>query len=38
MHAYQGWNDGIYNHLTARVPSPEGTHHFLINAFGLGCE
>ena len=27
-----GWNDSIYNHITARVP---GTGHILINAFGL---
>ena len=28
-----GWTELIYNHITARVPGPEG--HFLINQFGL---
>lgn len=28
-----GWNDLIFNHVTARIPSPE--RHFLINPFGL---
>jgi ribulose-5-phosphate 4-epimerase/fuculose-1-phosphate aldolase len=28
-----GWNDRIYNHISARVPSPE--HLFLLNPFGL---
>lgn len=25
----------IYNHISARVPSPEGEEHFLLNPFGL---
>ena len=28
-----GWTEGIYNHITAKVPGPE--EHFLINPFGL---
>ncbi len=28
-----GWSEGIYNHISLRVPGPE--HHFLINPFGL---
>lgn len=28
-----GWCDLIFNHITARIPGPEG--HFLINPFGL---
>jgi ribulose-5-phosphate 4-epimerase/fuculose-1-phosphate aldolase len=31
--AHHGWNDGIFNHISARVPGPEG--HYLINPFGL---
>ena len=31
-----GWDELIYNHITARVPGPE--HHFLINPFGLAFE
>lgn len=31
----QGWNENIYNHLTAKVVEPDGTENFLINAFGL---
>jgi ribulose-5-phosphate 4-epimerase/fuculose-1-phosphate aldolase len=31
----RGWDELIYNHITHVVPSPEGTRHFLINAFGL---
>ncbi|MDP2609474.1 MULTISPECIES: class II aldolase/adducin family protein [unclassified Oceanobacter] len=30
--ALMGWDEGIYNHLSLRVP---GTEHFLINPFGL---
>lgn len=32
-----GWNELIYNHITARAPGPEpaGMAHFLINPFGL---
>ena len=28
-----GWTELIYNHITVRLPGPEG--HFLINPFGL---
>lgn len=35
VHDY-GWTDMIYNHLSARVPGPEG--HFLLNAFGLAYD
>ncbi|HXZ02270.1 MAG TPA: class II aldolase/adducin family protein [Stellaceae bacterium] len=31
-----GWDELIYNHISARVPGPE--HHFLINPFGLAFE
>jgi len=31
--AKNGWEDCIYNHITVRIPGPEG--HFLINPFGL---
>lgn len=31
--AHFGWDELVFNHLTARVPGPE--HHFLINPFGL---
>lgn len=31
--AYLGWDENIYNHISARVPGPE--HHFLINPYGL---
>lgn len=32
-----GWTELIFNHITVRVPSPEGTHKpaYLINPFGL---
>ncbi len=35
-----GWAEGIFNHITVRVPSPPGIGpHFLINPFGLHyCE
>lgn len=29
-----GWNDGVGNHISARVPGPDD--HFLINPFGFG--
>jgi len=29
-----GMTDLIYNHITARAPSADGEHHFLINPFG----
>lgn len=29
-----GMTDLIYNHITARAPSADGDHHFLINPFG----
>jgi ribulose-5-phosphate 4-epimerase/fuculose-1-phosphate aldolase len=28
-----GWTEGIFNHITLRIPGPE--HHYLINPFGL---
>jgi len=31
-----GWDELIYNHISAHVPGPE--HHFLINPFGLAFE
>src|ERR1700733_4800014 len=30
---FYGWNDTIFNHISARVPGPE--RHFLINPFAL---
>lgn len=30
-----GWNENIYNHLSAKVVEPNGEHSFLINPFGL---
>ncbi len=32
----EGWDELIYNHISAHVPGPE--HHFLINPFGLAFE
>jgi ribulose-5-phosphate 4-epimerase/fuculose-1-phosphate aldolase len=32
----EGWDELIYNHISARVPGPE--HHFLINPFGLAFD
>jgi ribulose-5-phosphate 4-epimerase/fuculose-1-phosphate aldolase len=32
----EGWDELIYNHISARVPGPG--HHFLINPFGLAFE
>jgi len=32
----EGWDELIFNHISARVPGPE--HHFLINPFGLAFE
>src|SRR5713226_3101275 len=32
----EGWDELIYNHISACVPGPE--HHFLINPFGLAFE
>ena len=29
----QGWTQGIYNHVTARVS--QDTEHFLLNPFGM---
>jgi ribulose-5-phosphate 4-epimerase/fuculose-1-phosphate aldolase len=28
-----GWSEGVYNHITLRIPGPG--HHFLINPYGL---
>jgi ribulose-5-phosphate 4-epimerase/fuculose-1-phosphate aldolase len=33
--AHLGWTELIYNHITLRVPSDDGTPNFLINPFGL---
>jgi ribulose-5-phosphate 4-epimerase/fuculose-1-phosphate aldolase len=30
-----GWTEAIFNHITLRVPSADGTPHYLINPFGL---
>lgn len=30
-----GWNENIYNHLSAKVTETDGTESFLINPFGL---
>ncbi|MNZ93619.1 Decarboxylase NovR [compost metagenome] len=35
MVALYGWDDLIFTHITAKVP---GTHHFLINPYGLMFE
>jgi ribulose-5-phosphate 4-epimerase/fuculose-1-phosphate aldolase len=32
----EGWDELIFNHISARVPG--GEHHFLINRFGLAFE
>jgi ribulose-5-phosphate 4-epimerase/fuculose-1-phosphate aldolase len=32
----EGWDELVYNHISARVPGP--AEHFLINAFGLAFE
>ncbi len=32
----EGWDELIYNHISARVPGPD--HHFLINPVGLTFE
>ena len=31
--ALHGWNDYIFNHISARIPGPE--RHYLLNPFGL---
>ena len=38
--ALHGWDDLIFTHLSARVPSPEGSpeHHFLINPYDMMFE
>lgn len=33
LFAFLGWSEGIFNHITVRVPGPE--RHYLINPFGL---
>ncbi len=34
--ALYGWDDLVFNHISARVPdSPEEAPHFLVNAYGL---
>lgn len=30
-----GWDDLIYTHITAKVPTEDGSHAFLINPLGL---
>lgn len=30
---YFGWTEGIFNHISARLPGP--THQYLVNPFGL---
>ncbi len=30
---YLGWTEGIFNHISARVPGPD--RHYLMNPFGL---
>ncbi|MDJ0939768.1 MAG: class II aldolase/adducin family protein, partial [Woeseiaceae bacterium] len=30
-----GWDDLVFTHVSARVPSESGEDHFLINAYGL---
>jgi ribulose-5-phosphate 4-epimerase/fuculose-1-phosphate aldolase len=32
---YLGWTEGIFNHITVRVPHAQSTPHYLINPFGL---
>ena len=34
---FLGWTEGIFNHITARVPGSQGQqrHHILINLYGL---
>jgi ribulose-5-phosphate 4-epimerase/fuculose-1-phosphate aldolase len=34
--ALYGWDDLIFTHISARIPSPE--HHFLINPYGMMFE
>mmetsp|Transcript_11330 Transcript_11330/g.14761 ORF Transcript_11330/g.14761 Transcript_11330/m.14761 type:complete len:297 (-) Transcript_11330:204-1094(-) len=34
--AYLGWDDGIQNHLTVRIPGAED--QYLINSYGMGFE
>lgn len=31
----KGWNENIYNHLTAKIKEDDGSDSFLINPFGL---
>lgn len=33
---YLGWTETIFNHISVRVPGPEG--HYLINPFGLNYD
>ena len=30
-----GWSEGIFNHITVRLPADAGDPHYLINPFGL---
>jgi ribulose-5-phosphate 4-epimerase/fuculose-1-phosphate aldolase len=34
--ALHGWDDGIFTHISMRVPGPD--HHFLINPYGVYFE
>ena len=34
--ALHGWDDGIFTHVSMRVPGPD--HHFLINPYGVYFE
>ncbi|WP_306026871.1 class II aldolase/adducin family protein [Stappia sp. MMSF_3263] len=34
--AYLGWTEMIFNHISLRVPGPDG--HYLVNPFGLHYE
>jgi len=34
--AHLGWDDGIQNHLTCKVPGTK--NHFLINSYGMGFD
>ena len=34
--AMHGWDDTIWNHITARVPGSD--HHFYMHRFGLAYE
>lgn len=29
------WNESVYNHLSCKIEEEDGSHSFLINAYGL---